>query len=188
MPEKFTSPLDNLRIAAPCPAQWEEMDGDDRKRFCQACKMNVYNLSGMSKTEAENLLQNQAGRLCLRMFQREDGTVITDNCPVGVRLIRRKLAWVAGGIAAGFFFAASGALAMWGKMSGRDAPTLSVPSKPRNDPDPVAPVQALTNWANPPAPAPAKGVRMVMGEMCPAPSAPAVKPVPTPPAPASTAK
>ena len=37
----FTNPLDNIRIASPCSANWDEMFGDERKRFCGDCKLNV---------------------------------------------------------------------------------------------------------------------------------------------------
>lgn len=88
---KFDSPLKNLKIASPCSANWEEMHGDNRKRFCGDCKLNVYNLSGMSKTEAESLLQNTEGRLCVRFYQRPDGTVLTQNCPVGWQAVKQRV-------------------------------------------------------------------------------------------------
>lgn len=80
---KFDSPLSNVKIASPCSADWKEMYGDERKRFCSDCKLNVYNLSGMTKTEAESLILNAEGRLCVRFYQRADGSVITQDCPVG---------------------------------------------------------------------------------------------------------
>lgn len=87
--------LANIEVAAPCPASWDKMSGDDRVRFCQGCKLNVYNLSDMSESEAEELILQKEGRLCVRFFRRQDGTVLTDNCPVGLRRIRnfgRKVA------------------------------------------------------------------------------------------------
>lgn len=80
--------LANIEVSAPCPASWDKMSGDDRVRFCQDCKLNVYNLSDMSASEAEELILQKEGRLCVRFFQRQDGTVLTDNCPVGLRRIR----------------------------------------------------------------------------------------------------
>ncbi|HMT07118.1 MAG TPA: hypothetical protein PKA82_03870, partial [Pyrinomonadaceae bacterium] len=80
---KFDSPLNNINIASPCSSDWNEMYGDDRKRFCGECKLNVYNLSGMTKDEAEALITNAEGRLCVRLYRREDGSVITQDCPVG---------------------------------------------------------------------------------------------------------
>lgn len=87
----FDRPLNNIRIASPCSADWEGMFGDERKRFCGECKLNVYNLSGMTLREAEELLENSEGRLCVRYYQRSDGTVLTADCPVGWALVRRRL-------------------------------------------------------------------------------------------------
>lgn len=88
---RFDSPLNNLKIASPCSANWDEMYGNERKRFCGDCKLNVYNLSGMTKYDAENLLAVSEGRLCVRYFQRSDGTVLTADCPVGWARVKRRL-------------------------------------------------------------------------------------------------
>jgi len=88
---KIDSPLNNIKIASPCSADWNLMAGDDRKRACGDCKMNVYNLSGMTKYDAENLLMNAEGRVCVRYFQRADGTILTQDCPVGWARIKRSL-------------------------------------------------------------------------------------------------
>ena len=86
----FTNPLDSIRIASPCKSDWNEMYGDERRRFCGACKLNVYNLSGMTRQDAESLLMNSEGRLCVRFFRRKDGTVLTKDCPVGWQALKRK--------------------------------------------------------------------------------------------------
>ena len=88
---KFDSPLNNIKIASPCSANWDEMFGNERKRFCGDCKLNVYNLSGMTKYDAENLLANSEGRVCVRYFQRGDGTVLTADCPVGWAKVKQRL-------------------------------------------------------------------------------------------------
>jgi hypothetical protein len=88
---KFDSPLKNLKIASPCPADWDAMSGDERKRFCGDCKLNVYNLSDMTKYDAENLLRNAEGRLCVRYFQRPDGTILTQDCPVGWAKAKQRM-------------------------------------------------------------------------------------------------
>lgn len=90
-----TNPLDHVKVAAPCPADWERMTGDDRRRFCHQCNLNVYNLSGMTRREAESLVANAEGRLCVRYFRRADGTILTSNCPVGLRALRRRASRVA---------------------------------------------------------------------------------------------
>ncbi len=81
--------LNNLKVASPCSMSWHKMQGDDRVRFCGQCILNVYNLSGMKRREAESLLREHEGRLCVRYFQRADGTVMTKDCPVGLRLARK---------------------------------------------------------------------------------------------------
>lgn len=76
--------LDNVTIAKPCSASWNAMDGDDRKRFCASCRLHVYNVAGLDRAEA-NALVATGDKVCLRIYRREDGTVLTKDCPVGVR-------------------------------------------------------------------------------------------------------
>ncbi len=117
--------LDSIRIASPCPAKWEEMAGDDRVRFCGLCKKNVYDLSALTRGEAERLLGEKEGKLCARLFRRADGTVLTRDCPVGFRArvhraVRRTTAAVAA--LAGLFVLALDALLL---IAGREAPDQS---------------------------------------------------------------
>jgi len=76
--------VDDIRIATPCHASWDEMHGDDRVRFCGSCRKNVYTLDGMSKREIRTLFEETEGRACVRLYRREDGTVLTADCPVGL--------------------------------------------------------------------------------------------------------
>ena len=48
--------LEKIKVAAPCKAEWQWMYGNDRVRFCGQCNQNVYNLSAMTREEAENLI------------------------------------------------------------------------------------------------------------------------------------
>jgi hypothetical protein len=66
------------------------MEGDDRVRFCSQCNLNVYNLSAMGLDEAEALVAGAEGRLCVRFYRRTDGTIITQDCPVGVQAVRQR--------------------------------------------------------------------------------------------------
>lgn len=93
-----TSPLGSVRVAAPCSADWDAMVGTDRARFCGQCRLNVYNLSGMTKREAEQLIASSEGRLCVRFYRRADGTILTENCPVGLRALKRRLSRTAGAV------------------------------------------------------------------------------------------
>src|SRR5215472_1418422 len=105
---KPLSLLDNIRVASPCPASWEKMTGDDRVRHCDECKLNVYNLSAMPRTEAERLLAEREGRLCVRYHRRSDGTILTQDCPRGLRAAAQRLSRVAGAALAALMTASFG--------------------------------------------------------------------------------
>lgn len=90
--------LDSVRVATPCHARWDEMHGDERRRFCPPCGKEVFNLSAMTRSEAEDFLASRLGRLaCIRLYRRSDGTVITSDCTT-VRSRRRRFALVAAGV------------------------------------------------------------------------------------------
>lgn len=88
--------LENIRVAAPCPASWEQMIGNDRIRHCAECNLNVYNLSEMTRWEAESLIASREGRLCVRFYRRADGTILTRNCPRGLQAMIRRVSRMAG--------------------------------------------------------------------------------------------
>lgn len=85
--------LHNVRIASPCGALWSEMKpiDEDRVRFCDGCRKKVYNLSAMEQAEAEGLLRAHEGHLCVRYFRRHDGTILTTDCPIGLRAARQMV-------------------------------------------------------------------------------------------------
>ena len=87
--------LDAVRIATPCSESWDRMIGDERVRNCASCKLDVYNLSAMTRAEAEGLLAARTGRMCARYYRRADGTILTADCPVGVRRRRRQVLAIA---------------------------------------------------------------------------------------------
>lgn len=105
----FRVNLNNIKIASPCEADWDSMFGNERKRFCGQCKLNVYNLSGMSRAEAEALLEQSEGRLCVRYFRRADGTILTEDCPVGWAKVKKRVSAFATAAFAIFVSAFSGA-------------------------------------------------------------------------------
>lgn len=119
----FTNPLNNIKIASPCPADWNAMIGDERKRYCGDCKLNVYNLSGMTQAEAQNLLINSEGRLCVRFYRRADGTVLTKDCPVGwAKLKNRTKVFVTAAASLLFsFFGAIGLQPLFDKSKDSDS-------------------------------------------------------------------
>src|SRR2546423_10740717 len=86
------SVLDSISVASPCRADWERMAGDERVRFCSECRLHVYNLSAMTRDEAEALVIEKEGILCAMFYRRTDGTVLTRDCPVGLRAARARFA------------------------------------------------------------------------------------------------
>ncbi len=101
--------LPNIRVASPCPASWEAMTGDRRVRACSHCNQNVFNLSAMSRADAEALVRSTSGNLCAQYFQRADGTILLADCEVGVARRRTHKRIAAG---AAILFAGSAAIAM----------------------------------------------------------------------------
>lgn len=80
--------LDSIMIAAPCSMGWEEMHGDERVRLCGGCNKNVYNTSAMTADEVSTLLSKEGPLPCLRLYRRADGTLITKDCPKGLKRVR----------------------------------------------------------------------------------------------------
>ncbi|MBX9685444.1 MAG: TonB family protein [Candidatus Obscuribacterales bacterium] len=91
--------IERMYIATPCAADWDEMDGDERQRLCGLCRKNVYNASEMSRKELNELIIKTEGKFCAQIYRRSDGTIITDDCPKGLRRVRnaarKALKWTA---------------------------------------------------------------------------------------------
>src|SRR4051794_26772195 len=79
-PARFS--LNIIDVARPCEADWDAMRGNDHVRFCGHCSLHVYNLSEMPQREAERLVLETQGRLCVRFYRRADGTVTTRDCGI----------------------------------------------------------------------------------------------------------
>ncbi len=97
--------LDQIRVASPCTADWDRMEGDLKVRFCGQCSKNVYNLSGMTREEAEALVAQTEGKVCVRFYRRFDGTMLTADCPVGLRKLRFRRAIAATAVGFGLLLA-----------------------------------------------------------------------------------
>ncbi len=79
-----------LQMASPCDVPWEAMRGNDRQRRCDQCDKNVYNIARLAPEELVTLIEKTEGQFCGRLFQRADGTLQTEDCPVGLaRTLRR---------------------------------------------------------------------------------------------------
>ena len=73
--------VQRVKIASPCHASWDQLEGGDRKRFCFQCRNHVYDFSKVTTIEVEELLKRES--VCGRIWKRADGHVITADCPVG---------------------------------------------------------------------------------------------------------
>lgn len=113
------STLVQVRVATPCSVNWDEMQGDHQVRFCSQCSLNVYNLSEMKRDAAESFIAKSEGRVCIRLYRRHDGTVITKDCPVGRRALHRQVLALVGGVLAAIFLVGTGALASAGLLASR---------------------------------------------------------------------
>src|SRR4029079_11785431 len=69
--------LDVIQVNDPCTQSWDAMTGDERVRYCAGCRKHVYDLSAMARTEAEKLVCESAGGLCVRFSRTADGRVRT---------------------------------------------------------------------------------------------------------------
>lgn len=139
-----------MTIASPCRASWDSMIGDERARFCGRCKLNVYNLSGMTEAQANALIEQREGKICVRYYQRPDGTVLTQDCPVRFRTLRRRLA-----LAIGALLAAGAAV-----LAVRSADSTNLRSR--------EPFATFLRWLGPDLPV-RMGEPVMMGKPCPPP-------------------
>ncbi len=142
---RFTNNLAHVRVAAPCNVDWDSMFGDERVRFCSQCKLNVYNLSDMTKREAEELVTRADGRLCVRYYMRHDGSIITNNCPAGLRRIKQRLSRVATAIGSTVISFLAG-VGIYGLVNRDSSPPFAVAGKMAitRKPIPMPPVGTRT--------------------------------------------
>src|SRR5205814_6615234 len=91
-------PLETIRVSSPCEKSWDEMHGDDQRRFCDHCNKHVHNLSAMTRNDAERLICENAGSLCVRYAMTEAGNVRTLEYQPAPPALRRARTWVALGI------------------------------------------------------------------------------------------
>jgi hypothetical protein len=71
------TPLELLEVADPCPVDWHALAGDERRRFCPRCGLDVHNLSAMTREDASRLVEARNGRLCVRFARMPGGRVET---------------------------------------------------------------------------------------------------------------
>lgn len=140
--------INQIQIATPCSAEWSRMRGDDKVRFCEACRKSVYNLSAMSADEALATIREKEGTLCARLFRRHDGTVLHQDCPVGMGRVARRLA----GLTKVLLLLAGVSASAWllPNLVRRDSPLRQ--RLDENWTGLVSDVKSLLGWHEPPEP------------------------------------
>ena len=93
----------HIEIENPCQADWNEMRGDHRERFCAHCQHAVHDMSSMTRQQADELLKS-SGKVCVRVFHDSNGSAITAESRSQVFIKRRTFAkFLAAGAAASLF-------------------------------------------------------------------------------------
>lgn len=82
--------LDRIEITSPCDADWDEMTGSEQIRYCTECNKYVYNLSAMTRRDAEELVATRRSQMCTRMIRDLNGGTITVDSLPPVRLLGRR--------------------------------------------------------------------------------------------------
>ena len=152
--------LDQIRVASPCSMRWDDLtpvDGGETVRHCGQCRLNVYNLSAMTRDEATALVQNAEGRVCGAFFRRADGKVLTRDCPVGLRAARVRVVRMVGRVAAALGLVVTGGALAGTKVRGEGGVRLGG----------MEPFATIRAWLTPAGPV--QQQLKVMGEICPTP-------------------
>lgn len=89
--------LSNLTIPSPCNADWNSMTGNDQVRFCEHCNLHVHNLSEITRSQAQRLINKSNGRLCVRYHRDPNGGPCTLPLPQKLHRIARRASRLAAG-------------------------------------------------------------------------------------------
>jgi hypothetical protein len=147
----------NLQISSPCPKSWDDLVGDHRIRYCGECRLNVYNLAEMPRVEVEALVRSTEGRLCGRLYVRDDRKATTRDCG-GTRrrqVLRRWLTAAGVLLLVGFTWVSRSAespdrstLPNWARS------VLDIIDPPKQQPPPPRAIMGKMICPQPPAPPP----------------------------------
>src|SRR5262249_47140570 len=82
--------IDQLKVVSPCSTDWDQMSGDEKKRFCSECDKFVYDFSRMTRRQVEAIVSIHRGQMCARITRRPDGSLLTlETPPVHPAVARR---------------------------------------------------------------------------------------------------
>ena len=70
--------INRSNIPEPCPIAWDDMTGNEKTRHCSQCEKSVYHLSYMTPAEANRVIEEHDGNLCIHgIFRVSDGQLVT---------------------------------------------------------------------------------------------------------------
>jgi hypothetical protein len=152
--------LNAVTVSSPCHQPWETMTGDDRVRHCGQCDKDVFDLSALTAAQAEALLRERLdGGVCVQLYRRPAGTVMTSDCPTGARRRGRRRLVAAVAIAAGVL---GGTAATAWTLVDRAPATGEPCALPAPPPETVAPpVEDTASPAEVATPPPAKPTHVI---------------------------
>ena len=121
--------LDELRVASPCSsAVWSKEKAERFASHCKTCDKNVHNLSLMTLDEANDLIQEKQGNLCVTLYHGLNGKVLTSDAPIGFKAFRRTYLKVRAAVI-------GLVLGLWGLITGTTSCSQSVANGIFLDPD-----------------------------------------------------
>ncbi|MCB9908600.1 MAG: hypothetical protein H6830_12845 [Planctomycetes bacterium] len=115
----------NLRIDNPCPRTWEGLQGDGARRFCSECQLHVLDGTRLTKDEAERLVHEGEGRVCMRVPVGPDGRLLFRDPEQARRSGLRAFGWAV---------AASGVLAACQPIAHTRTPEPQTSEEPYHTP------------------------------------------------------
>ncbi len=71
--------LNLVDVPNPCEKSWDEMIGNEQTRHCLHCDRDIHNLSEISVKEAQKLLFQSKGRVCVRLMRDADDKIQTND-------------------------------------------------------------------------------------------------------------
>lgn len=121
--------FDSISVKSPCNESWDEMIGSDTIRFCSHCAKNVHDISAITRTEAERLIRQSNGNLCVRYIKNPNGKPV--NAPPKLTQIKRRATIAAGVLATSLTFSTL-AYAQGGTISTKENQTQTQPNNSQN--------------------------------------------------------
>ena len=64
------------KIEKSCPANWDDMKGDEKRRFCEHCQLHVHNLSAMTLEEQRTVLDVKGRPGCISYVAQPDAVAV----------------------------------------------------------------------------------------------------------------